>query len=138
MSVDQTSSTAQRIDKWLWYARFFKSRSLATRFANAGKIRVNRQRINKSSHMVRAGDVLTFALGTRVRVIRIIASGVRRGPATEARTLYEEIEPETSTASDGETLAPSVPRRERGSGRPTKRDRRAIEALRDGNKERNQ
>jgi len=117
-----------RLDKWLWYARFCKTRSLATTMCRGGHIRVNRQPVNKSNHSVRVGDVLTFAQGPRVRVIKIEALGERRGPAPEAQALYEDLSP------------PMPPRKERpqaagvrdaGAGRPTKRERRAIDRLRD-------
>ena len=115
-------SEGLRIDKWLWYARFFKSRSLATRMCAAGKVRANSAVVRKPHHGLRIGDVLTFPQGRRIRVVRVLDYGDRRGPAPLARTLYEDIAP--PTASD---RAP--PPRERGGGRPTKRDRRAIERL---------
>ena len=83
--------TALRVDKWLWYARFFKSRSLAAKHVQAGEIRVNRQRILKSSVALKVGDVLTFALGDTIRVIEVAALGDRRGPAPEARMLYHDL-----------------------------------------------
>ncbi|MEN3976732.1 RNA-binding S4 domain-containing protein [Emcibacter sp. SYSU 3D8] len=83
--------TALRIDKWLWYARFYKSRSLAAKHVQAGEIRVNSQRISKSSVVLKVGDVLTFALGDTVRVVEVAALGDRRGPAPEARLLYHDL-----------------------------------------------
>ena len=80
-----------RLDKWLWQARFFKTRSLAAAVANKGKIRINRMLVTKPHYKVRPGDVLTFAQGSDIRVVRIMALGERRGPAPEARTLYEDI-----------------------------------------------
>lgn len=80
-----------RLDKWLWQARFFKTRSLAATVANRGKVRVNRMLVSKPHYKVRPGDVLTFAQGHDIRVVRIMALGERRGPAPEARTLYEDI-----------------------------------------------
>ena len=71
-----------RIAKWLWHARFFKSRSLATRHCVQGRLRVNGNRVNKPHAMVRPGDVLTFPKGPHVHVVRIAALGVRRGPAS--------------------------------------------------------
>jgi ribosome-associated heat shock protein Hsp15 len=92
-----------RLDKWLWQARFFKTRSLAGQIAAKRKIRVNRVIVTKSHYKVRPGDVLTFAQGHSIRVVRVLALGVRRGPAPEARTLYEEIvdEQPTDQASEG-------------------------------------
>ena len=89
-----------RLDKWLWQARFFKTRGLAATIASKGKIRINRMLVTKPHYKVRPGDVLTFAQGHDIRVIRIIALGERRGPAPEARTLYEDIgEPSSAKSS---------------------------------------
>jgi ribosome-associated heat shock protein Hsp15 len=84
------SPEAQRLDKWLWYARIARSRSLAAKLIEDGSIRVNRQRILKASATVKCGDVLTAALHGRVRVLEILAVGERRGPPGEAQTLYAE------------------------------------------------
>ncbi len=81
-----------RLDKWLWHARFFKTRSLAAQVASAGKVRVNARRVSKPSAAIGAGDVLTFVAGGRVRVVRVRALGLRRGPAAEARSLYEDLD----------------------------------------------
>lgn len=80
-----------RIDKWLWHARFFKTRSLAASFVVAGHVRINSQPCQKPGHAVCADDVLTFPQGNRVRVVRILALGDRRGPAVEAQTLFSDI-----------------------------------------------
>ena len=111
-----------RIDKWLWHARFFKTRSLAARVVAAGRLRVNSERITKPSTAVGAGDTLTFPQGRRIRVVRIAAIGIRRGPATEAAGLYEDLTPP-------EEPVPPAPRFA-GKGRPTKKDRRAIDPFR--------
>ena len=81
-----------RLDKWLWQARFFKTRTLATRFVEKKRCRVDGRVTDKPHANVEPGMVLTFALGPKVRVIRIAALGERRGPAPEARALYDEIE----------------------------------------------
>ena len=81
-----------RLDKWLFHARFFKTRSLAAEQIEKGRIRINGQRCKKPGHAVRAGDVLTFAQGDAIRVIRVLHLGVRRGPATEAQGLYADLE----------------------------------------------
>lgn len=94
-----------RLDKWLWQARFFKTRSLAGQIAAKRKIRVNRVIVTKSHYKVRPGDVLTFAQGLSIRVVRVLALGVRRGPAPEARTLYEEIVDKPSTDQVSEDVA---------------------------------
>lgn len=89
-----------RIDKWLWRARFFKTRSLAARAAAAG-FRLNGQRTDKPHQLVRPGDALTFRQGDSIRVIRVQSLGERRGPATEARALYEDLDaPETSPPTE--------------------------------------
>ena len=90
------TSPAMRIDKWLWYARFFKTRTMATRLVAKGRVRLNRQRVTKSHGRLQPGDVLTFPQDRRVRVIRVIDIGHRRGPAAEAAALYEDMAPESS------------------------------------------
>jgi ribosome-associated heat shock protein Hsp15 len=94
----------QRLDKWLWCARFLKSRSDCTRLVSAGGLRINRQATDKAHARLRPGDVLTLPLHGRVRVIRVLALAIRRGPAPEARTLYEEIA-EPSSCLGGESPA---------------------------------
>ena len=117
-----------RLDKWFWYARFIKSRSLATKLCNSGKVRVNGNRIKKAHQSVTPGDVLTFSVGPNIRVIKIIKLGNRRGPAKEAQALYEDLQPIDQIAKKiDSTLASEPAKRERGSGRPTKVQRRAIE-----------
>ncbi len=122
------SDETQRLDRWLWFARFFKSRSLATRLCAAGRVRVNGNPVAKAHHALRVGDVLTFPKGPHVRVIEVRALGSRRGPAVEARTLYEDLEPPPERES-GERRIPPVALRERGAGRPTKAQRRATDRL---------
>jgi ribosomal 50S subunit-recycling heat shock protein len=83
---------ACRVDVWLWRARFFKSRALAARFIDQGRVRLSRgveeARLDKPSRAVRPGDGLVFALGGRLVAVRVEALGERRGPACEARALY--------------------------------------------------
>jgi ribosome-associated heat shock protein Hsp15 len=83
-----------RLDKWLWQARFYKDRGLAAEQIEKGRIRINGQRSKKPGHAVRQGDVLTFAQGDAIRVIRVLHLGVRRGPATEAQALYADLDAE--------------------------------------------
>jgi ribosome-associated heat shock protein Hsp15 len=109
------------LDKWLWHARFFKTRSLATKLVSEGQVRVNAGRVSKPATAVGPGDVLTFAQGAQVRVIKIAALGLRRGPAPEAQTLYDDLTPPPE---------PGAPDAARIGARPTKRDRRAFDALR--------
>lgn len=121
-----------RVDKWLWHARFFKSRGLAAELASGGRLRINAEKCAKPAQSVRPGDVLTFPQGGRIRVIRIEAIGSRRGPAPEAQRLYTDLAPlETTEPSAPAPAAPAAPaEREPGAGRPTKRDRREIQRLR--------
>jgi ribosome-associated heat shock protein Hsp15 len=84
------SLEAQRIDKWLWHARFARTRSAAQRLAASGHVRVNREKVMAPSRLVRPGDVLTLALGGGVKVIRVCGIAERRGGAEEARQLYDE------------------------------------------------
>jgi len=85
----------QRLDIWLWHARVARTRGLCARLVAAGAVRLNRQPIDKPHARVRPGDVLTLALGSAerglVRVLRVQALAERRGPAPEARQLYEEL-----------------------------------------------
>jgi len=119
-----------RLDKWLWYARFFKSRTLATRLCASGRLRVNGTIVKKAHYVLKPGDVLTFPKGPHIRVIRVEALGTRRGPAPEARALYEDLEP-PQPRETGEFLGTTkVAEREPGSGRPTKVQRRATDKLR--------
>nr|WP_321508647.1 RNA-binding S4 domain-containing protein [uncultured Celeribacter sp.] len=108
-----------RLDKWLWYARFFKTRGLAAKIVTGGHVRVNTAKVAKAATAVGAGDVLTFAQGRQVRVVRITACGTRRGPAPEAQALYEDLSPPVKK----EDVVPQAPKFE-GKGRPTKKDRR--------------
>jgi ribosome-associated heat shock protein Hsp15 len=122
----------RRLDKWLWFARFFKSRSLATRFCSTGRLRVNGKLVGKPHYALKPGDVLTFPLGPHVRIIQVAELGLRRGPATEARTLYEDLDPPqphraVTAKTTAKTIAPGS--RAPGAGRPTKAERRAIDKL---------
>lgn len=117
----------QRIDKWLFFARVVKSRTLAAKLAQGGKVRVNRNKIDQASYQIKVGDVLTITLERCILIYRILDPGERRGPATEARLLYEDLTP----PEEPPAIVPAMPVRERGSGRPTKRERRALDALDD-------
>jgi len=117
----------QRIDKWLFFARIVKSRSLAAKLVQAGKVRLNREKIDQAAHAVKPGDVLTISLERRILVCRILQPGTRRGPADEARTLYEDMSPRPAPAAPPAMEGARDP----GSGRPTKRERRETDRLRD-------
>ena len=81
-----------RIDKWLWHARFCKTRAIAQEKAAQGHIRLNGHRVEKPSAAVRVGDIMTLPAGGRVIALKVLDLGFRRGPASEAQTLYELIE----------------------------------------------
>jgi len=121
-------SGRQRIDKWLFFARVVKSRSLAAKLAVGGKVRVNRDKIEQAAHQVKIGDVLTITLDRRILVYKVLLPGERRGPAPEAQLLYEDLSP--APASSSETTAAALPQRESGAGRPTKKERRDTDRLR--------
>lgn len=110
-----------RVDKWLWQARFFKTRGLSAKLVTGGHCRVNDDKIAKAAYSIGLDDVLTFPQGNRVRVIRVTGIGDRRGPATEAQTLYEDLSPEQEER-------PAEPKTE-GKGRPTKKDRRKLDLM---------
>lgn len=112
-----------RVDKWLWFARFFKTRSLAAKLCNGGVVRCSGTVVTKAHFAVKPGDVLTFSQGRHIRVVKVLALGSRRGPADEARTLYEDLSPPAPET------AMNIPGRPSGLGRPTKRDRRALERM---------
>ena len=87
----EASLGRQRLDKWLWFARVVKTRSLAARLVADGHVRVNSMRADSPAKMVKPGDVLTIALDRAVRVMAIVAPGDHRGPYAEARTLYRDL-----------------------------------------------
>ncbi|MGH6769972.1 MAG: RNA-binding S4 domain-containing protein [Xanthobacteraceae bacterium] len=116
----------QRIDKWLWHARVVRTRTAAAALAASGHVRVNSQRIDAASRTVRVGDVVTIALDRTVRVLKVAALAERRGAAA-ARLLYEDLNPPAATAEPADPEPAAVAAREPGAGRPTKRDRRALD-----------
>jgi ribosome-associated heat shock protein Hsp15 len=122
-------SDRQRLDKWLFFARAVKSRSLAAKLVQSGAVRVNREKVAQPSHPVKIGDGLTLALDRRILVWRVLDTGTRRGPADEARSLYEDLTPKPDPATALTEPAPAA-ERERGAGRPTKKDRRLIDRWR--------
>ena len=131
----------QRIDKWLWFARIAKTRTLAAALVVGGKVRLNRARIEKPSHYVRASDVLTVTIARRVRLLKVVGLAERRGPPAAAAALYEELTPAADPlkplaqsplqSRDWQEDAMSPGRRPAGSGRPTKKERRDIDRLGD-------
>ena len=118
----------QRIDKWLFFSRAVKSRSLAAKLVVAGRVRINRDKAAQASDLVKPGDVLTITLEGRILVWKVLNPGNRRGPADEARLLYEDMSPPPTPK--GEAVPDAIPAlREAGSGRPTKRERRQTDRL---------
>ncbi|UWS80999.1 RNA-binding S4 domain-containing protein [Phaeobacter sp. G2] len=111
-----------RVDKWLWHARFFKTRSLAAKQISAGHLRLNGAKITKTAQSVTSGDVLSFPQGRQIRVVEVVAIGTRRGPAPEAQALYLDKTPK-------QDILPANPRFE-GKGRPDKKSRRALDLSR--------
>ena len=122
------NKTIRRIDQWLWYARIFKTRGLATKFCQAKKIRIDGELISKARTTVRHGMVLSFTKDDLIKVLVIKNLGLRRGPALEAQSLYEDQSPPPPTKIEKLTNSPML--RDKGSGRPTKTERRAMEKLR--------
>jgi ribosome-associated heat shock protein Hsp15 len=121
--LSETPDTADtlRLDKWLWHARFFKSRGLAAALVKSGRCRVDGAPVSKPSRTIAAGVVLTFPKEDEVRVVKVLGLGVRRGPAPEAQSLYEDLTP---------TREPKInPLEHRVGGRPTKKDRRDMDIL---------
>ena len=123
-------SASQRLDKWLWYARVAKTRTYAASLVQGGKVRVNRGRTTKPGQSIKIDDVITIAVHGRVRILRVLSPGQRRGPAMEAATLFEELTPDVPDRSISGPADPSGRETNRGA-RPTKRDRRALDRLRD-------
>lgn len=120
------SAPPLRLDKWLWFARFCRSRSLAAALCDSGRLRLNKAIVHKAHRPVRVGDVLTFPLGPHIRVVAVKALAVRRGPAREAALLYDDLAPPKAPAAQPPPVAPRAP----GSGRPSKAERRATDRLR--------
>jgi ribosome-associated heat shock protein Hsp15 len=116
----------QRIDKWLWHARVVRTRSAAAALVGGGLVRLNGERAEASSRAVRPGDVVTIALDRAVRILKVRGFAERRGSATEASVLFEDLTPAITPEP-----RPAAGARDPGSGRPTKRDRRALDHLKE-------
>ena len=124
--------TTLRLDKWLWYARFFKTRTQATKLIQCGKLRLNGDIITKPHRAASVGSILTFPKAKNIRVIKIVKLGQRRGPASEAISLYEDLSPKINETKKEEQLkVVNFEIREIGTGRPTKKQRRETERLKD-------
>ena len=123
--------TSERIDKWLWHARFFKSRTLARDLVKSKKLQINSLTISKPSALVQVGDILTFPKAKDDKVIEIVTIGTRRGSAAQAQLLYNDLSPDPIVLDPLDPRTMKVPTRAQGMGRPTKADRRAMDKLRD-------
>ena len=119
----------QRLDKWLWFTRVVKTRSLAQKLIKGGHVRVNLQRVSSPSHQLKTDDVLTVTLSRQVKVLKFIDGGTRRGPAVEAVTLYEDLTPPPVPATAEERATRGrAPAPEK---RPDKRARRDLIRLKE-------
>lgn len=114
-SSAEEPAARRRLDKWLWFARFYRTRALAADAVQAGRIRVNGARTVKPGFALKVGDVLTFAKAGRVMVVEALALGERRGPAPEAQTLYKHLDDDDASAhrptEDQRDADPETPRR---------------------------
>jgi len=122
---DAAHEGGQRLDQWLCYARFFKTRSLAAKIIKTKGVRIDNMPKSRASALVRPGQTLTFVAGERIRVVTVLGLAERRGPATEAALLYEDKSPPAPKKE-----RPAL-HREAGAGRPTKKDRRALNRLKE-------
>ena len=109
---------------------------MATRLVTGGKVRVNRRTTDKPSQSVKADDVLTINVNRRIKILKIVTLGTRRGPAGEAEELYEDLTPEDEAPAPAKGLVTPMPvaRRTPGQGRPTKRERREMDQFRGRNR----
>ena len=98
-----SGAEAQRVDKWLWHARFARTRTAAQQLAASGHVRINKEKVRTPGRLVRPGDVLTLALGRGVRVIRILGIAERRGSFAEAQQLYDEPKTSAGTGPAGQS-----------------------------------
>ncbi len=128
MAEQTKADETVRLDRWLWAARFYKSRSLASDACDGGKVEVNGHPA-KPHKLVRVNDEIVFTHPSGPKELKVTALGERRGPASEARLLYEDHSPPPPPREKGFYVAPP-PLRGQGMGRPTKRERRETERLR--------
>ena len=134
--ADKQGDERVRIDKWLWAARFFKTRSLAAAAVSGGKVDLNDSRV-KRSKLVEIGDVISVRKGPYEFVVHVRGLSGRRGPASEAQKLYEETDESKAAREllaeqrrlERESAPPPSPFKYLGKGRPTKKDRRAMSRI---------
>ena len=116
-----------RLDTWLWYARFYKSRSLSSKAILNGKLRINSNKITKPATKVKTNDVLTLNYVNEIRIIQIQSLGSRRGPASEAQSLYKEL---TEDRFGSFNVKSKIEKSKKDSNkRPTKKDRRLLDKI---------
>ena len=127
---DNTPSESERLDKWLWAARFFKTRSLAAEAVDGGKVEVNGARVKRSRTIV-PGDTIAIRKAPYVTTVTVRALEARRGPASTAATMYAETAESKTARETIRVQLSSLPMRDSGQGRPTKRERRQLKDLRD-------
>ena len=130
-SLPVSDNSKLRIDKWLWAARFFKTRSIAVDAIECGKVLLNEVRV-KPAKTIDVGDILSIRLGPYIFEVEVLALSDKRGPAPQAQKLYRETE---AGKLKRETLAEEIKAQPKPSdlkGRPTKRDRREIERFKIG------
>lgn len=106
-----TGEDSVRVDRWLWFARFFKTRALAARVCASGRVRLDGRRMEKPHAPLRIGAVLTFPQARRVRVVRVLGLGSRRGPPVEAQALYEDLSEDPPVPPPPRIVAARRPRR---------------------------
>ncbi len=126
---DQEPAEKLRLDRWLFFSRLVKSRSLAAKMIENGQVRVNGEKTHQPKRAVGPGDVLTVALPGGVKVVKLLACGTRRGPASEAQTLYDDLTPPPPPKGEAPLttrLAPSPGRR------PTKHERERLTKMKRG------
>ena len=116
-----------RLDTWLWYARFYKSRSLSSKAISSGKIRIHSNKITKPAAKVKTHDVLTLNYVNEIRLIQVQSLGSRRGPASEAQSLYIEL---TESRNETSNVKSTIEKLKKDSNkRPTKKDRRLLDKI---------
>ena len=120
-----------RLDKWLWAARFFKTRGLATEAIAGGKVHLNGQRV-KPSKKVTVGVELSISIGQLERIVVVKILSERRGPASVAQTLYEETEESIRKRDEYQQMMKSAPTIDRHAGKPNKKDRRDLRKIKYG------
>lgn len=128
MRQEETSKPSQRVDKWLWHARFFKTRSIAQKQVVTGKIRVDSEKISSPSRKVIPGNVLTITRERDIKIIEILGIADKRGPFSQAQLLYNDLSPPKPEKEKQEQTKESMSRIQ-SEGRPTKHQRKQIMAM---------